>query len=267
MKSPLKWIGGKSKLADRIVELIPEHQHYGEVFCGAGWLFFKKQPSRFESLNDINSDLVAFYRCLQNHLEETCRQFRWLLTSREFFEDFKSQREARGLTDIQRACRFYYCQRLAFGGNVVGQTFGVAPTHAPGVNLLRIEEELSAVHLRLARVVIENLSWADYLDRYDRKDTFFYLDPPYWGVEDYYGKDLFPRDDFARLADQLGRLKGKFILSLNDCEGVRNTFAPFRIQGVETRYTCAKDGVSTAGEVLISNFEPRPGLLGLLDAG
>lgn len=264
MRSPLKWIGGKSKLTDNIVGLIPDHAHYGEVFCGAGWLFFKKQPSRFESLNDINSDLICFYRCVQNHLEETCRQFKWLLTSRETFEDFKKQRDVRGLTDIQRAVRFYYCQRMAFGGRVVGQTFGVSPNQAPGINLVRIEEELSAVHLRLARVVIENLSWTDYLDRYDRADTFFYLDPPYWGTEDYYGKDLFPRDDFTRLADQLGQLKGKFILSLNDCGGVRNTFAPFRIQSVKTTYSCARESVNTAGEVLIMNYEPRPGLLGLL---
>lgn len=263
MDSPLKWVGGKSKLADRIVKLIPRHTRYAEVFAGAGWVFFRKPQSRYETINDINSDLVAFYRVLQNHLEEFCKQFKWLLSSREFFEDFKAQRAAGGLTDIQRAARFYYTQRQAFGGKVVGQTFGVSVDSPPAVNLLRIEEEMSRVHMRLTGVVIENLPWLDYLERYDRPDTFFYLDPPYHGTEDYYGKALFSRDDYTRMAAALASVKGKFILSLNDVPEIRETFAAFSIRGAETMYSCNQKAAQKASEVLIMNYEPEMGLLGL----
>lgn len=266
MDSPLKWIGGKSKLAERIVNLLPRHTHYAEAFAGAGWVFFRKPPSTRESINDINSDLVTFYRVLQNHLEEFCRQYKWMLCSREFFDNFKRQQEAGGLTDIQRAARFYYLQRCAFGGQVTGRTFGVSPERPPAVNLLRIEEELSAVHMRLTGVVVENLPWPDYLERYDRPDTFFYLDPPYWGSEGYYGKGLFSREDYAMMVERLAALRGKFLLSLNDVPEIREIFAAFRIRSAETLYSCAKDSTQAAGEVVIMNYDPRPGLLGFCDA-
>lgn len=85
-------------------------------------------------------------------------------------------------------------------------------------------------------------------------ETLFYLDPPYWGCEDDYGKHLFARTDFARMADQLGALKGRFLLSLNDVPEVREVFATFRIREVSTVYTIQASGAAPRGELLISNF-------------
>ncbi|MCP4107470.1 MAG: DNA adenine methylase, partial [Desulfobacteraceae bacterium] len=118
MKSPLPYIGGKSKLAQTIIDMIPKHVTYCEPFAGAAWVFFKKEPTRYEIINDLDSELIAFYRVLQYHLEEFVKQFKWLLTSREIFEDWKRQQEAGGLTDIQKAARYYYLQRLCFSGRV-----------------------------------------------------------------------------------------------------------------------------------------------------
>ncbi len=253
MKSPLCYIGGKSRLAKTIIAELPEHTTYSEVFAGACWVLFAKEPSRYEVINDINSDLVAFWRVVQNHLEEFMRQFKFLLVSREWFEDWKRQAEAGGLTDIQRAARFYYLQRCSYGGKVVGRTFGGGPLRLPRINLLRLEEELSAVHIRLARVTIEHLAWSEFIRRYDRPCTLFYLDPPYYNCEDYYG-DQFCRADFDRLADQLAGIEGKFVLSLNDVPAVRNTFKAFRITKVITTYTVNNDNRQQANELLIKNF-------------
>lgn len=263
MNSPLAWLGGKSRLANTIIPLLPRHEHYGEPFAGAGWVFFRKPPSRVESLNDINSDLISFYRVVQNHLEEFCKQFRWLLSSRELFLDFNRQREAGGLTDIQRAARFYYVQRHAFGGKVTGQSFAVDRTSPPRVNLLRIEEELSAVHLRLTGVTLENLPWDVYLKRYDGASTFFYLDPPYYGCERDYGRDVFAREDFGRLSETLAGLKAKFLLSLNDTPEVRATFEGFETREARTMYTVNGSKPRSVGELLITNYKPSAGLLGL----
>lgn len=266
MKSPLKWLGGKSKLAETVIKHMHPHTRYGEVFAGAGWVFFRKGPSRYESLNDINGDLVAFYRVLQHHLEEFCRQFKWMLSSREMFDDFKRQQVAGGLTDIQRAARFYYLQRHAFGGRVRSQSFGVSADSPPPINLLRIEEELSAAHLRLINVTVENLPWYDYIDRYDGPETLFYLDPPYYGCESDYGAGLFHRADFSRMAERLATIQGKFLLSLNDTPEIRNVFAAYRIKGVETTYTVSKGGTSQASEVLIANYDLdslRPSLMSM----
>ncbi len=252
MHSPLAYIGGKSKLSETIIKMIPEHQAYCEVFAGAAWVFFRKEPSKYETINDLDSDLVCFYRILQNHLEEFLKQFKWLLSSREWFEDWKRQQEAGGLTDIQRAARYYYLQRHSFGGRVRARTFGTGPMRRPRINLLRIEEELSEVHLRLATVAIENLSWQDFLKRYDRAKTFFYLDPPYFKAP-YYNHNLGP-EDYRELAGILGGITAKFILSINDLPEMREVFGDFKIKPGKLKYSVKREGMTEGKELLVSNY-------------
>lgn len=255
MDSPLAYIGGKSKLSKTIINMIPEHRAYCEVFAGAGWVFFRKDPSRYETINDLDGDLVAFYRVVQNHLEEFLRQFKWLLSSREWFEDWKRQQEAGGLTDIQRAARYYYLQRLCFGGRVRGRVFGVSQMRPPRINLLRIEEEMSEVHLRLVRVTIENLPWQEFLKRYDKTQTFFYLDPPYFRAP-YYMHNL-QLEDYGEMAEILAKIKAKFILSINDLPEIRETFKEFKLKPVSLKYSVKQDkseGLTPAKELLITNY-------------
>ena len=135
MSSPIiPWMGGKRRLADRLIPLFPPHECYVEVFAGGGALYFlRPQPAPVEVLYDINGDLVTLYRVVQNHLEEFVRQFKWALSPRQIFEWQKMTRPET-LTDIQRAARFFYLQHHAFGGKVSGQTFGTATT-APAINL------------------------------------------------------------------------------------------------------------------------------------
>lgn len=194
-KSPLAWVGGKSKLTSTIIPLIPKHSCYVEVFAGAAWVLFRKEPSKVEVINDINGDLITLYRVIQNHLEEFVRYYKWSLISREEFDRLQRVDEST-LTDIQRAARFYYLVKNAFGAKIVGQCFGVASSSKPRLNLLRLEEDLSEAHLRLSRVTIENLPYDQLIKRYDGKDVFFYIDPPYWDCENDYGKGLFNKGDF-----------------------------------------------------------------------
>ena len=252
MNSPLAYIGGKSKLARTIVEMMPAHEAYCEVFAGAAWVLFRKEQVRCETINDLDSDLVTFYRVLQNHLEEFLRQFKWLLSSREWFEDWKSQQDARGLTDIQRAARYYYVQRLCFGGRVRGRTFGSGPLHKPRINLLRMEEELSAVHLRLARVNIEHLPWQEFVARYDRPETLFYMDPPYYKAPFYNHNMELP--DFIELRQSLETIKCKFILSINDHPKMREVFEGFKVRSVSVQYSASVGPTSQGKELLITNY-------------
>jgi len=252
MKSPLAYIGGKSKLARTIINMIPEHKAYCEVFAGAAWVFFQKPPSKYEIINDLDGDLITFYRVLQNHLEEFLKQFKWLLSSREWFEDWKRQLEAGGLTDIQRSARYYYLQRHSFAGRVRNRTFGTTQMRLPKINLLRMEEELSEVHLRLARVTIENLPWEEFLRRYDNPQTFFYLDPPYHGAPCY--KHNLELDDYKEMAETLAHLKGRFILSINDDLKMRSVFNGFKTKPVTVQYTVCRNSCTEGKEILVSNF-------------
>lgn len=253
-RSPLAgWMGGKCQLSHRIVEMLPAHTCYCEPFAGAAWVLFRKPESRVEVINDINRELVTFYRVVQHHLEEFVRYFKWVLVSRDEFERLKRV-EPDTLTDIQRAARFYYIQQSCFGGRLTGPTFGYAAVRAPKLNLLRIEEQLSAAHLRLARTYVECLPYHEVIKRYDKPETVFYIDPPYWDCEGYYGKGIFSREDFAVLAGLLAGIKGKFILSLNDTPGVRETFAGFTFETAEVNYTCSNGRNIKSPELLIRNF-------------
>jgi len=250
MNSPLAYIGGKSKLAQTIIEMMPAHKAYCEVFAGAAWVFFRKEPSKYEVINDLDSDLICFYRVVQNHLEEFLKQFKWLLASREWFEDWKRQQAAGGLTDIQRAARYYYLQRLCFAGRVRGRTYGASPMSRPRINLLRIEEELSEVHLRLAGVTIEHLTWQQFLETYDKPGTLFFLDPPYYKAP-YYAHN-FELADYQELACMLQDLKAHFILSINDHPEMRDVFRPFNHKKILLNYTASKGKSIKAQELLIT---------------
>jgi DNA adenine methylase len=252
MKSFLSYMGGKSLLAGKIIPRIPDHTCYCEVFAGAGWLLFKKEESMVEILNDINVDLVTLYRVVKNHLDEFVRYLRWILIARDEFERFKAE-NPETLTDIQRAVRFYFILKNSFSGRIKKPSFSISTCRLSGFNLLRIEEQLSEIHLRLARVYIENKSYQDLIASFDRPDTFFYLDPPYYGCENYYGDGIFSREDFGKLGAILRGLKGKFILSINDHPQIRETFKGFRISKEKTRYTASRTSNKAVTELLISN--------------
>ena len=184
---------------------------------------------------------------------------KWQLTSRAEFERLRLA-EPDTLTDLERAARFLYLQRTAFGGKVTGRSFGASATGGARFDITRLAAVLEDVHERLAGVVIERLPFAEIIALYDRPATLFYLDPPYWGCETDYGEGVFAPADFERLARLLASLKGRFLLSLNDTPQIREIFAGFTIDAVEVGYSINGKAQSVAGEVLISN-QPAGGAL------
>ena len=249
----LPWIGGKRRLAKHLLPLFPEHACYVEPFCGAAALFFMKPSAKAEVINDINGDLVNLYRVVQHHLEEFIRQFKWSLVSRQIWEWLDST-PIETLTDIQRAVRFYYLQKMGFGGKVKSRTFGTSTTSGPRLNLLRIEEELSQAHLRLSGATIEHLPWANCIQRYDRSHTLFYCDPPYWGTEGY-GVD-FGLGEYDQLASLARSISGHMIISVNDIPEMRKAFDGLSMSTLDIHYSVGGVGRSktTSKELVITNW-------------
>ncbi len=255
-RTPAGYIGGKRGLARRItamIETIP-HATYAEAFVGMGGVFLKRRSAPpTEIINDASGDVATLFRVLQRHYTPFMDMLRYQVASRREFERLRASDPAT-LTDLERAARFLYLQRLAFGGKVAGRSFGVV-TSGGGArfNVLKLAPLLEDVHERLADVIIEQLPWQRFLERYDRPATLFYLDPPYWGSEADYGASLFSRDEFVDLAARLACLKGRFILSINDVPEIRAIFSGFSIEAVETTYSLAGGGhARRAGELLIT---------------
>jgi DNA adenine methylase len=249
------YFGGKRNLSKRLIERIRAvpHELYGEAFVGMGGVFLRRpERAKIEVINDRSKDVATLFRILQRHYQAFLDQLKWQLTSRAEFERLVAV-DPDTLTDLERAARFLYLQRTAFGGKLVGRNFGTSRTGPARFDLTKLVPLLEDVHERLASVVIECLGFDEFLARYDRPGALFYLDPPYWGCERDYGPG-FERADFARLAAQLATLKGRFLLSLNDQPEIRETFRAFQIDAVETTYTVAAgDNMRRARELIISN--------------
>ncbi len=253
------WFGGKKYLAARIIERIEAVPHacYAEPFLGMGGVFLRRRKRpKSEIVNDINGDIVNLFRMVREHPQELARQFDWASSSRAEFHRLCAV-DPETLTDIQRAARFAYLQTNAFGGKPAtdatpGQTGMVTPHHRARFRSARMRRLIEAAHRRLQGVHVDCLDWTVFVRRYDREFVLFYIDPPYRGHEQDYGKGLFSREDFGRMAAMLRGLKGRFILSLNDTPETREMFRGFEIEAVETRYSANAKATRRAGELLIS---------------
>lgn len=252
-RTPAGYIGGKRNLAKRITALIEgiPHSTYAEAFVGMGGIFLRRRSApKAEVINDFSGDVANLFRILQRHYPQFMDTLRFQLSGRREFERLKATDPAT-LTDLERAGRFLYLQRLAFGGKVAGRNFGVSVASSAGFNLLTLAPLLDDIHQRLAGVIIENLRWQDFMTRYDRPETLFYLDPPYYGSEKDYGAGAFERCEFEEMAERLANLKGQFILSLNDRPEVRSIFSRFTFQPVELTYSIAGGGKAAPARELI----------------
>lgn len=251
------YVGGKSRLAQTIISHIDAiaHKTYCEPFVGMGGVFLRrsKRP-RTEVINDYNGDIVNLFRILNHHYTPFLDMIRWQLGSRREFNRL-AVIPPESLTDLQRAARFLYLQRQAFGGRIAGRTFGIDPEGSSYFNLQKLVPMLEALHERLSNVIIENLDYKECMRKYDREGTLFYLDPPYYGNEKDYGQHLFSREEFNIMATQLKTIKGKFILSLNHHPEIVELFKDFHQREVTTTYSKSRSDPKKARELLISNVK------------
>ncbi len=249
VKPALTWPGGKSRLLKHLLPLIPKHECYCEPFSGGLAVLLAKPRSTVEVINDLNGDLVTFYRCVRFHHDSLLTELEFVLNSRREFHDLRHQP---GLTDIQRAARWYFRNKTCFGGANM-ESFGVVATAGGGAASSRQArmEGIRALSHRLDRAVIENLDWQRCLQLYDRPTTFFFIDPPYTECSaTMYAS--WTDTDVVVLRDRLVQLKARWLLTLNDTKSIRAIFAGHEITAVErVRGINNKAGKSTLYRELV----------------
>ncbi len=252
MNSFIGWVGGKNRLKKHIIPLIPEDtERYIEVFGGAGWVLFAKEqhPKQMEVFNDIDGNLINLYRQIKYNCDELQKEVDWL-QSRELFNEYRHQIESNThLTDIQRAARYLYIIKCSFGSTK--SSFATAPK---GVN--GILHKLPDYQKRLSKVIIENRDFENLIKTYDRPKALFYLDPPYVNTEKYYSAFNFKTSDHERLNALLRTIKGRFILSYNDCDFIRELYKDYNIINIDRPNLLSADtkNRSSFKEVIITNF-------------
>ncbi len=264
INSPIRWVGGKSRLRKQIIELLPPHTCYVEPFAGAAWVLFAKPPSDVEVLNDIDQELVNFFRVLKEKPEELIMSFEWELVSRAEFERL-AQLNPTELTDIQRAHRFYYLIMAGWGGELDYPRFQTSITDGGHGNRLigalkHLKQRLEPVHKRLRTVIIENLNWRDCIERYDHNTTVMYVDPPYPGNKCNYAHNMRDWQAHWELAERLKAARCQWILSSYDVPEIRKLYPGYHIIAVQAfsgmRVKKANTDRLLNEEVLITNFTP-----------
>ena len=254
MNSFMSWVGGKKALRDIIVtRLCHACDRYVEVFGGGGWVLFHKAPWKFEVYNDFNPNLANLYRCVRDHPNELCEELRYSLNSRTDFDHIREVLKSKtAIPDIKRAAYFYQIIRQSYASGL--DSFGAQPH-----NMWRNFPLITEASRRLQNVVVENKDFEKLIAQYDRPNTIFYLDPPYYETEDYYEDVGFGRSDHERLCNALMKIKGKFLLSYNDCPEIRKLYSregimiesTTRLSNIAQRYDAGKQ----YPELLISNYD------------
>ena len=241
INSFMAWVGGKKALRDEILARFPlDYKRYIEVFGGAGWVLF-------------NGNLVNLYRCVREQPEKLCGELRYLLNSRLDFEYMKQMLHSQAvLPDVRRAAYYYALIRYSYAAGT--STFGSQP-HAMWNNFPLIE----AAAGRLQKVIVENKDCVKLISQYDRPESFFYCDPPYYQADQYYEAVSADGFDHQGLAEALFGIKGKFLLSYNDCPYIRELYArpgvviegTTRLSNIAQRY----DNGKQYPELLIANYD------------
>lgn len=286
IKTPVSRVGNKTAILHILYALFPpQYGRFIDVFGGSGSVLLgNPEICPFEVYNDFDRNLANLFRCMKERTIAVIRELGFChLNSREdfiairrFFEneqfDDKYLSEELKLTelifppleakeliemrkritadyDVRRAAMFLKLLRFSYSSS--GKSYASQP-----FDIRKLFGLISQLQDRMANVVVENQDFETLIKHYDRPDAFFYLDPPYFSTEDMYEVG-FAWDDHVRLRDTLKNIKGKFLLSYNDCDEIRelyNGFSMFdfsRTHSMAQRYEAGKE----FKELLIGNYD------------
>ena len=290
MNSFIAWVGGKKALRKLIYTMFPvQFDRYIEVFGGGGWVLFGKPPNlkrKLEVYNDYNSNLANLFYCVKNRTCAFLLELGFLpINSRDEFSmirtflekqepdttflqeeltlaeqklsppDYEEIRaillENAQMTDVKRAAAFFKLIRYSYGSGCT--SFGCQP-----FDVRKCFDAIWQASHRLSETVIENKDFEALIRQYDRESAFFYCDPPYYETEGHY-EVVFRKEDHMRLRDTLKACRGKWMVSYNDCDFIRELYDGYYITAVTRLNNLAQryEGGCEFPEVIITNYDPK----------
>ena len=281
----MSWIGNKTPILSVILPMLPlSCPRFVDVFGGSGSVTLGKPPDAFEVYNDYDGDLVNLFRCMKDRPLALIRELGFLTLNarddfrvlKKFFQqeafapDYQDEelqlteillpepdadvlaqmmREKAADHDIRRAANYLKLLRYSYSSGK--RSFAAQP-----FDIRRLFGLIWEAHARLGNVIVDNEDFETLIRHYDREDTVFYCDPPYYTTEGMY-QTLFSAEDHLRLFQTLAEVKGKWLLSYNDCPFIRemykeyNVFAFQRVHSMAQRYDAGK----MFSELLIGNYD------------
>lgn len=260
MKTPITYYGGKQQLLKNILPLIPEHRVYVEPFVGGGAVFFGKEPSTVEILNDKDGEIINFYQTIKKQFPALQKEIRAVLHSREIYKRAMVTYEHPYMfNNVQRACAFWVLTNMGFAGMVGSWGFGNDDSKEAAISKKK-ELFLKEYADRLEKVQLESTDALKVLKRCDGKDTFAYCDPPYIGSDmGHYAS--YTEKDYKELLDVLARYKGKFLLSSYPSAILKEYIKKYgwKVIRIEKTVAVTKNTDKVKTEMLVFNYQPFEG--------
>lgn len=258
MKTPITYYGGKQTLATRIVELIPAHNLYCEPFFGGGAVFFTKAPSPVEVINDLNGEVINFFKVIQKKQAELEKEIKATLHSRELYKKARVIYTNPELFDeVKRAWAFWTLTNQGFAGMVTSWGFGKTASKERALKNKREDFSIQAYGKRLSQVQVECNDALKVIDRCDAKDSFFYVDPPYFNSDQGHYEG-YTKQDYIRLLERLRKLKGKFLLSSYPSPELRAYIKRYKWKtgAIKKAVAVTKNSDKQKTEMIVANYDP-----------
>lgn len=255
-KSPIaRWVGSKARSVPRILPLLPACETFCEVFGGAAHMTYAQPSSRRRVVNDLNPELINAYKMIARYPEILASRLFYSIYSRRLFRYWLRYRPPNLL---DRALRFLYLNRVSFNARLDNASYAVRRQNRGGIySFARDARKIIESSSATAGIEFVRMDFEKAIDRFDSPTTLFYLDPPYYGREHYYGKGLFARRDFARLASRLATIQGKFLLSINPAPSIEQLFAQYERRELPVLYNINNLKPTRATELVFANY-PLP---------
>lgn len=256
MRSIISRQGGKSRLYKRLISLFPRHTHYAEIFGGAGWCLLNKEKSTIEIFNDVDSNLMNLFRVIRDFPGEFVNRYRYEVVSRKTFDEYKKL-DFEKLSLIDKAVKWYYVYYNSFCGDMNSFILRKKKSN-PNRFISRLPKLVEEIALRFEDIIVEDLDFREFFDKYGEKEFFYYLDPPYFGMCGY--EFPFSEKDHQDLHKCLKNFKGKFLMTYNKHIEVLKMYKGFCIQDIESDYQAANrphaytDKSNEGKQIVIKNY-------------
>ena len=241
--------GNKYPIRNIIVPLIPPHKRYVELFAGSGAIFYNKEKAEQNILNDLDKKTIANFRLLQKAPLDPAKynQPRSLQAIKHFFDHHGDSIQDRLILEKIRTCTGYSSKPVVESK----QIYNVKSVD-------RVLKLLGEYKDKLKGVKYENKDYEAVVKKYDNADTFFFIDPPYENTAKEFGYAQSTEFDFERLKDVLSRIKGDFLMTINDSKRIRDLFSQFHIKTIKVPNAYANRNISKQKafrpELIITNY-------------
>lgn len=258
MSSPLIWFGGKGKTAKHIIQQMTDHKVYVEPFGGAAHVISQKPRVTHEVYNDIDGILVNFMLQARSNTEKLIDSVMSLPYSRSLYEEWK--KEDLPADPFEQAVRFFYLNRcgISKGNNPdqskTGWRNSATSSQNPARGYLGAADRIKSFAKRMMGVQIECADYLEVIKKYDSKETFFYIDPPYVGKEKFFAGG-FNQADHEVLAEALNQIQGKALVSYYDDPLIDELYKGWRKETFSATKQIIGEGSGTrTEEMLLANY-------------